>query len=307
MVDPTFREKSAVVQFLMLIGLCSAGLLFTLALGGILAAFIYNIDEEMLEQIMANPTDGTAMEVLKFMQGLFSIGLFLVPALIAARLFSIRPSAYLGIERFPQPPLLVVGLVGLLTLSAVGVSDIFYQITKAIPIPEAFRSYVEAQEDAMQSQYALFLDMPNTFAFIKAFMLIAVLPALCEETLFRGVLQPVFKKGLGNLHLAVWLTALCFALVHANFYAILSIWVLGAVLGYLREWTGSLWVSILMHLFNNGLIVSAVYFGDIPLEQLNDVSIQSEELWLSILSVVGFVGLLYLIRRSFREERVGGV
>ncbi len=303
MIESSFQHRSAVVQFLVLIGLCSAGLLFTLAVGGVLAAFIFGIDQELLEQIMTNPTDAASMEVLKFIQGLFSIGLFLLPALVAARLFSSRPSGYLGIERFPQPVFLLIGLVGLLTLSAVGVSDVLYQVTKAIPIWEGMRSYLEAQEEAMKGQYALFLDMPNTFAFIKAFMLIAVLPAICEETLFRGVLQPVFKKGLGNVHLAVWLTALCFALVHANFYAILSIWVLGAVLGYLREWTGSLWVSVLLHLFNNGIIVSAVYFGEIPLEQLNDVSIQSESIWLSVLSVAAFGGLLYFIKRSFGTQR----
>lgn len=303
MIESSFQHRSAVVQFLVLIGLCSAGLLFTLAVGGVLAAFIFGIDQELLEQIMTNPTDAASMEVLKFIQGLFSIGLFLLPALVAARLFSARPSGYLGIERFPQPVFLLIGLVGLLTLSAVGVSDVLYQVTKAIPISEGMRTYLEAQEEAMKGQYALFLDMPNTFAFIKAFMLIAVLPAICEETLFRGVLQPVFKKGLGNVHLAVWLTALCFALVHANFYAILSIWVLGAVLGYLREWTGSLWVSVLLHLFNNGIIVSAVYFGEIPLEQLNDVSIQSESIWLSVLSVAAFGGLLYFIKRSFGTQR----
>ncbi len=308
-MEQGFRGKSASMQFLLLMLLCATGLLLSLLIGGVAAGFIFNIDRATLQDLMATPQAPEAIEVVKFMQGVFSIGLFLVPALVAARLLSADAGAYLGTDFFPKPPVLLIGLIGLLTLSAAGVSDLLYQAVKSISLPPSWEVYFSRQEEITQRQYTVFLQMPGTLAFLKSFLLMAVLPAVCEETLFRGVLQPIFKKGFRNRHLAIWLTAFCFSLVHANFYAFFSILLLGAVLGYLREWTGSLWVPVLLHLFNNGIIVSAVYFGGVSLDQLNDVSIQNENGWISLGSVMAFVLLLYLIYRAFskNEEEAGEV
>lgn len=303
-MDTGFKDKSAALQFLLVIGLCAAGLLVALLVGGVLTALIFPVQQADIQDMLANPESHMGKEIAKFLQGLLSIGLFLLPAMVAAKLFSNKPEEYLGISSIPKPFLFLVGLLGLLTITGLGVSDVLYRLTKALPFPQEILDYFSKQESLMETQYALFLEMPNTLAFIKAFILIAVLPAVCEETLFRGVLQPIFKKGTDNKHLAIWLTAGTFAIIHFNFFGLLSIFILGGVLGYLREWTGSLWVSIFLHLFNNGIIVCAIYFGGVSYNDLNSNSFNFENPWFNVLAVIGFLLLLALIKKSFSKNRV---
>jgi membrane protease YdiL (CAAX protease family) len=298
-MNGSFSDKNAALQFLLVIGLCVLGLAFSALVGGVLTSLFFDVSAADLQDVLTDGDSTLGKELSKFLQGIMSIGLFLLPALVAAKFLSWRPAHYLGTDTFPSSYLLLIGLLGLLTLSSLGISDILYRFTKAIPLPESLVEAFNEQEVLMQSQYELFLEMPTVFAFVKAFLLIAILPAICEETLFRGVLQPIFKKGTRNVHIAVWLTAACFAVVHFNYYSMLSIFILGAVLGYLREWTGSLWVSILLHLLNNGIIVCAIYFGDISLSELSEGGLETDGVGFSALSVVSFVVLLWLIRKSF--------
>jgi uncharacterized protein len=58
---------------------------------------------------------------------------------------------------------------------------------------------------------------------------------------------------MGNVHAAVWLTAIVFSVIHFQFYGFLPRVLLGALLGYLVIWTGSIWASILAHFANNAL------------------------------------------------------
>lgn len=303
-MNPGFKDKNASLQFLIVVGLCFVGLILALLIGGLLTTLIFPIQQEDIQGLIANPESALGREISRFLQGVLSIGLFLIPALFAAKLFSDAPEKYLALDTLPKPFLLLVGLLGLLTLAGLGVSDALYQLTKAIPLPASLLEYFTEQEALMQNAYALFLEMPNTLAFVKAFILIAVLPAVCEETLFRGVLQPIFKKGTRNVHVAVWLTAATFSIIHFNYYGLFSIFILGGVLGYLREWTGSLWVSILLHLFNNGIIVCAVYFGGVSYDELNQNSFDVNSTWLTVASIIGFLLLLFLIKKSFSKSEV---
>ena len=90
--------------------------------------------------------------------------------------------------------------------------------------------------------------------------MIALLPALGEELMFRGVLQRLFHDWTKNIHVSIFLAALVFGLFHLQFYGLLPRVFLGMVLGYLFYWTGSLWVPIFVHFMNNASAVIAAYF-----------------------------------------------
>ena len=58
-----------------------------------------------------------------------------------------------------------------------------------------------------------------------------------------------------NRHLAVWITAFIFSAIHLQFYGFLPRFLLGAALGYLFLFSGSIWASIVAHFINNALAV----------------------------------------------------
>ena len=63
--------------------------------------------------------------------------------------------------------------------------------------------------------------------------------------------MPLLAKTTRNIHASIWITAALFSLIHAQFYGFLPRMMMGALLGYLVVWSGSLWSSILAHFVNN--------------------------------------------------------
>jgi hypothetical protein len=91
------------------------------------------------------------------------------------------------------------------------------------------------------------------------FFLVAVVPAIGEEMLFRGVLQPVFIRVFKNKHIGIWLTAFVFSFIHFQFFGFVPRLLIGVFLGYLFAFTGNLWYSIVAHMANNGIAVVGYY------------------------------------------------
>ncbi len=274
MLRGSFAGHSPGMQFLMIIFLAVLGLTVFSLLGFLLIPLVYSVSLNDLLDASQNG-EGFSSQVLKFLQGLSSIGLFLVPALLAAHLFALNGAKYLRIDRFPKKWLPVLVLLVVITLSGNVLSDLLYRISKSMPWPESLaflEEIIASSESNMTKQVQQFLVMNTPYDFVQMFFIMAVLPAVCEEAMFRGALQPVLIKLTKNTHFGILFTAFLFGLMHMQFYTFLSIFVLGVVLGYVRQWTNSLWPAMIIHLINNGSIVVAVYFYNIDYLSANDLS-----------------------------------
>jgi membrane protease YdiL (CAAX protease family) len=86
-------------------------------------------------------------------------------------------------------------------------------------------------------------------------VVMALLPAIGEEFLFRGGLQKGIQNKTGNAHLAVWVTAFVFSFIHFQFYGFIPRFVLGIALGYFYVYGKSLWIPIWAHFVNNSTAV----------------------------------------------------
>jgi membrane protease YdiL (CAAX protease family) len=94
--------------------------------------------------------------------------------------------------------------------------------------------------------------IPLTFVTV---MLICVQPALVEELFFRQVVLGVFRKWM-NLHAAVWITALMFAVAHINRPIIMPYLLLcGAAFGYARAF-GGLSLAMVLHFVHNFVVIA---------------------------------------------------
>lgn len=88
---------------------------------------------------------------------------------------------------------------------------------------------------------------------------VAVVPALCEEFLFRGLLLPAFEtRGQKQ---AVLVSGLMFALLHARMAALPSHLLLGIMLGWLAVSTGTIFAPMLFHAVYNGWILAMAYLA----------------------------------------------
>lgn len=101
------------------------------------------------------------------------------------------------------------------------------------------------------------LDLNTLPQFLIAVLTVAVLPAICEELLFRGMIFNGLKK-LGHKK-AILLSALAFALMHTSLQQTVYQFILGVILAYVVYYTGSLLAGILLHFFNNFTVILISY------------------------------------------------
>ena len=132
---------------------------------------------------------------------------------------------------------------------------------------------------------------------LVAIVIVAVLPALGEELVFRGLIQPGLIKATGSGHVGVWLTALAFGLVHLQFAGLLPRVFLGAVLGFLAYYSQRLWVPVLAHFLFNGAQVIALRMGALDQAEELDKNLDIDSLWTTLLGIAGVVLASFLLPR----------
>lgn len=102
---------------------------------------------------------------------------------------------------------------------------------------------------------------------LMAFAAVVAAP-LCEEIVFRGYLYGAAKKFSG-MWPAIISSAIIFSAVHGSLAAFLPLFIFGALLALLYEWTGSIWAPIAAHLLFNGATVAiqlSIKFAGTPIQ-----------------------------------------
>lgn len=89
---------------------------------------------------------------------------------------------------------------------------------------------------------------------------LALVPAVAEELLFRGVLFAAVRARLGAT-VAVVATAIAFGLYHGSIYRFAPAAFAGILLGVVRVRSGSLWPAMAFHAANNAGVVVAMHLG----------------------------------------------
>ena len=100
----------------------------------------------------------------------------------------------------------------------------------------------------------------SVIGYIVVVIVFAILPAIVEEFIYRGV---VFN-GLRKTHkpvAAILLSALIFTLMHLNIHQFVYQYIMGVILACLAYFTGSILYSMVFHLVNNFLVVTLSYYA----------------------------------------------
>jgi membrane protease YdiL (CAAX protease family) len=235
-------------------------MLFTMIFGMGLGFLIYGADIIDYIKDGFSLTDPSMTPLLKYLQVINTLGLFVIPPFIYALLVSKKPWSYLGMDRHPGFHNIVMGT--LLIIAVLPFLHWLAGINELLDLPawlEGIESWMEQSEDQARQLTEMFLSTTTYNGLMINLLMIAVLPAIGEEFLFRGVLQRLFHEWSRNGHLAVILAALLFSALHLQFYGFLPRLLLGLFLGYLYLWSRSIWVPVLVHFFNNGIAVVAAW------------------------------------------------
>jgi membrane protease YdiL (CAAX protease family) len=241
----------------------------------------------------------------KVVQLITSIGIFVLPALLIIRLFTKEWWKWLKLHTWPN--LNALALVVVLFFTAIPVLNVLIEWNAAIQLPEAFatfESFVLKMESEAEQLTLMFLKTNGLSGLFLNVVLIALVPAIGEELLFRGVFQQLFQQWKGNAHVAIWAAACLFSLMHFQFYGFFPRMVLGALFGYLFYWSGSLWLPIFAHFVNNASAVLIAYYGARSgLQEKIDAVGTGEHNWYYTLPSILMLGMvLWLFQKDGRKR-----
>ena len=293
-------------QFLILIGLYLIGeyVFLMLAIGLIdriypqmdFMSFVTNMNNiTSADQVTQPQTDA-----LKIYQFITSFGRFVCVALIFIYISGEKFITYLQLNK--KLKFSSVLLILLLFFASVSVISLINEWNQNLHFPSGM-SDAEASLRKMEDQAKIFSDVflntTTVSGLIINILLIGVLAAVGEEIFFRGLLQNLFLKGIGNAHIAIWLSAFLFSFIHFQFFGFFPRMLLGAMLGYLFYWSGSLWAAILAHFINNVVSVIAYYLVNIGAV---DENMAEQSSVVAALVSVPFVVILLIVFK--RNEKV---
>ena len=95
-----------------------------------------------------------------------------------------------------------------------------------------------------------------TYPFAMQVILLAVIPPLVEELIFRGIFFGSYRKA--GMTGAALMSGLLFGCFHLNINQALYAFVMGIVFAYMVEATGSLWSSVIAHFAVNTYSIGIV-------------------------------------------------
>lgn len=172
------------------------------------------------------------------------------------------------------PHIAVLGMTLMFIISSMGLVQFSMWLNQLIPLPE----WAITMEMDTEGIIKTFLTMETAGELAFSFFVMAIIPAIGEELLFRGIIQQTLGRVFKNEHVAVWVAAFVFSFFHFQFAGFLPRMLLGGLLGYLFVWTKNLWVPIFGHLVFNGMQVIAIYYKDFLEESAGIDNLENQSL-----------------------------
>lgn len=288
-------QTRILIQIIFIIGTC-------FLLGQMISAVLF-LNSGITEIASIDPDNPQQIAMFKAAHFFSSFLSFVVPALLIAWLVYRNPWRRLMLVGKLDIVWFIVPLICLFV--ALPWLNYLIQWNESIRFPDAWSGLYDSfrqSEDLAKHMTDIMLTGNTATGLFLNILLIALLPALGEELLFRGVIQSFLKDATRNAHIAIWLTALIFSAIHFQFFGFFARLILGAFFGYLVLWSGSLWPAIAAHFFNNALAVVAHYYMEQGLitEQTAEFGSQASDLGFSLISLILTIVLLRFLFRKYK-------
>ena len=296
-----FEQAHPALKLISLIVLMLFFLVVTILIGAAIAVPFVGFDgvAHLLQDISYTED---SLPFLRYFQTLQGLGLFVVPACVAAYLFSQKPWRYLGADRGCQRTSLLWLLGGILL--AIPLVNFIGVWNDGMQLPDswaAVETWMRDKEEVAKGLTELFVSTESFAVLGLNLLMIAVIPALGEELIFRGIFQRVFTQWSKNLHVGVWVAAFVFSAMHMQFYGFVPRLLLGALLGYVYAYSGNIWYAVWVHFINNGFAVVLYFLAakEVISDQLDTLG--TSNVWTPLFT--GFIGAA-MFYSFFRAQKL---
>jgi uncharacterized protein len=301
MAFSAFRDMKPLSQLMFSIFVVIASFLAFMVLSLVIAIPLFGLDSMLSIPTLDELDNPESIRVLKYFQVVQSIGIFVVPPFILAWLYHGKIAEYLNLDK--RVNFESVFLVLVLSFAASPFVNFIGGLNENMQFPEwlsGVENWMRNAEDKAAEITEAFLKVETVGGLAFNIFMIAFLPAIGEELLFRGVIQRIFTNWSRSYHWGIWISALLFSALHMQFYGFVPRVFLGVLFGYLLVWSGSMWLPIIAHFINNGVAIVAIYLIDKELlnPEIEEIGSTSDSFYMAVISLALIIIILMMIKRQ---------
>ncbi len=300
---PAPTDRPTIAKLLLLTGSVFLGM----TLGGVAALLVLLPTGQNAIDLLQHPMSyANSWYWIMAVQAVSHVCSFLLPALAYWYFFEKRQWA--DFQTKPLTAVAALSAVALIVIAFMPFDGLIIDWNQHLDLPDVLglgelERWMRDKEDELAGLTKSLTTFQGPGQLAVAVLVIAVIPAIGEEVLFRGVLQRILVRGTGNVYVGIWLTAIVFSAIHVQFYGFVPRVLLGAIFGYLYVWSGNLWVPIWAHFINNGFTVLMVYLYQRKLTGVDIEATGSVPIPIVLGSFALWLGLMYYFRQRNRKRQ----
>jgi len=247
-------------------------------------------------------------DLYRLMTAASQILFILLPALLFSKWFYIDVGKIIRI-RIPSWQEIGLFVVGIVILTSLLQNFLYIQnylldsLAKSSPLVHTVKSALDSFDKLVQDTYVDLLK-PNNFAdMLLIIIVVSVVPAFCEESLFRGFIQRSFEMKMKPFWAAL-ITAIFFGLYHVNPYSLIPLICLGLFFGFAAYSSETIILPIILHFLNNfaAVILYFIFGND---ELINNPTVSKLNLVPTIEAFIGlsilFFILIFFIKKYYSK------
>ena len=289
----TTQISPIAAAFIGLIG----GFFLYQVVGGLITLIIFGLD------VKNAPVDS-----MRLMTMAGQILFILLPALLFSKMFYNNIPAIFRI-RVPHWKEILLFVAGIIILTPLLQTYLYLQthfinwLAENSSFIASVKKVIDSLNDMMEHAYNNLIIASSFFEKIFVIIVVSIVPAICEESMFRGYIQRSFEFKIKPFYAAL-ITAVFFGIYHFNPYGIIPLILLGLYFGFAAYVSNSILIPMILHFLNNfAAVVLFFTFGDedlIKSAPTADTNILSSIMTLLGLSVL-FGVVVVLIKKYYSK------
>ena len=279
-----------------IIGLVGGFFLYQIV-GGVITLLIFGMDMK-----------SAPVNAVRLMTSGGQILFILLPALVFSKWIYEDVSTIIRIKipRWEEVGLFIFGIVILTPLlqNYLYIQNYVVEyLAKISPFINHIKSSLDSLDKLVENTYGNLLSAHNIFEGLFVIVVVSIVPALCEETMFRGFIQKSFEFKLKPFWAAL-ITAIFFGLYHFNPYGLIPLIGLGLYFGFAAYTSNSIFIPMILHFLNNfAAIILYFVFGNDELINTtveSSADLKSNIIVFSIL-LVAFISVIIFIKKYYSK------
>jgi membrane protease YdiL (CAAX protease family) len=269
-----------------------------------LVQLFFQVDLSAINLNELTKEDTQVIAALKFYQTIGGgIGMFLIPSLLFPAAIKYPINSLIKYQNKVSPKLIVLAVLSI--LAATPAISWVYELNQNMQLPASWQAWeqtIRQMEQQAEAITKLFVAADTWPMLMLNLFVVALVPAVCEEFFFRGILLQYTRLVFDNAWVAIIVSAIVFSGFHGQFYGFVPRFAMGVLLGYLFVHSGSIFVPIMAHFVNNAMAVLVVYFQkDLSAFEVFNENYHFPWYW-GVLSALLCAGIAWMMKNIYAND-----